>query len=189
MEPGRPSNVSSFYDPRDHRNSFDPYLSHQDPPVGHRPRMDSSTSSAFFSPNRQSQNSADILTGDMGPPGQRGTAGSAGYNRTSFFAPGREAPVKGGTDEQLPLHQGGLAPGGQDEGWDVYADFNNAGPRYSTAFGTNTTAFVHVNMICEPISSIPQIPPDSCWCVKARNPWVRGWHRSCRACYRTCSGI
>ncbi|KAF8515295.1 hypothetical protein JB92DRAFT_2915308 [Gautieria morchelliformis] len=146
MDPSRTSNVSSFYDSGGRRGSLDANyaISHQQPPtmpVGHRPRMDSSTSSAYYNPNRLSQNSADLLTGDMGPPGQRGTAGSAGYNRTSFFAPGREAPVKGGTDEQLPLHQGDLAAGGPDEGWDVYADFNNAGPRYSTAFANKGTGY------------------------------------------------
>ena len=151
MDPSRPSNVSSFYDSQGRRESFDPNhaFSQQPPssvPIGHRPRMDSSTSSAFYNTNRASQNSADILTGDMGPPGQRGMAGSAGYNRTSFFAPGREAPVKGGTDEQQPLqHQGSPGVGGQDEGWDVYADFNNAGPRYSNAFvPPSTTGYVHV---------------------------------------------
>ncbi|KAF6755899.1 hypothetical protein DFP72DRAFT_989966 [Ephemerocybe angulata] len=46
---------------------------------------------------------------------------SAGYNKNSFFNGGREEPLKGGKDEE-------------DEAWDVYADFNNAGPRYSSAF-------------------------------------------------------
>jgi hypothetical protein len=55
---------------------------------------------------------------------------SAGYNRNSFFQLGREEPLKGGRDEEegREMFRG-------DEGWDVYADFNNAGPRYSSAFG------------------------------------------------------
>jgi hypothetical protein len=44
----------------------------------------------------------------------------------SFFDAGREEPVKGGHDEYEQPNEGG---------WDVYADFNNAGPRYSHAFG------------------------------------------------------
>ncbi|KAF9568754.1 hypothetical protein CPC08DRAFT_624866 [Agrocybe pediades] len=51
---------------------------------------------------------------------------SAGYNRNSFFPAAREEPLKGGRDEEA--NEVGDA-------WDVYADFNNAGPRYSSAFG------------------------------------------------------
>lgn len=53
---------------------------------------------------------------------------SAGYNRDSFRQIGRQEPVKGGPDEEQD--------GGEMEAWDVYADFNNSGPRYSNAFGT-----------------------------------------------------
>lgn len=57
---------------------------------------------------------------------------SAGYNGTSFLAAGRQEPLKGGRDEEEGVQQ-------QEESWDVYADFNNAGPRYSTVpFGTGT---------------------------------------------------
>lgn len=54
---------------------------------------------------------------------------SAGYNRSSFLDAGRLEPLKGGRDEEADagLHQ--------DDGWDVYADFNNAGPKYSAGFG------------------------------------------------------
>ncbi|KAF8574224.1 hypothetical protein K439DRAFT_1399184 [Ramaria rubella] len=144
MDADRRSNVSSFYDPRGRGSPFDPnqVLAPHQQPTSHRPRMDSTTSSAYANPNRMSQNSADILTGDMGStPGLRGTAGSAGYNRTSFFAPGRVAPVKGGADERLPLHQADVMPSSQDEGWDVYADFNNAGPRYSSAFAAGDKGY------------------------------------------------
>jgi hypothetical protein len=50
----------------------------------------------------------------------------AGYNRMSYFDAGREEPVKGGYDEVEQPNEGG---------WDVFADFNNTGPRYSHAFG------------------------------------------------------
>ncbi|KAG9017935.1 hypothetical protein FRB90_000117 [Tulasnella sp. 427] len=56
------------------------------------------------------------------------TAGSraAGYREDSYsHQPHAVEPVKGGPDEEM-----GVGPG-----WDVYADFNNSGPRYSTAFG------------------------------------------------------
>jgi len=52
---------------------------------------------------------------------------TAGYNRNSFHLAGREEPLRGGPDEEQDTGEGGV--------WDVYADFNNAGPRYSTAFG------------------------------------------------------
>ena len=52
---------------------------------------------------------------------------NAGYNRSSFFHVGRAEPVKGGQDEEE----------GQNDAWDVYADFNNTGPRYTNAFSQN----------------------------------------------------
>ncbi|KAF8901259.1 hypothetical protein CPB85DRAFT_1439210 [Mucidula mucida] len=52
-----------------------------------------------------------------GPP-----TGTAGYNRGSFFHAGREEPLKGGDEEQ------------GEGGFDIYADFNNAGPKYSSGF-------------------------------------------------------
>lgn len=43
--------------------------------------------------------------------------------------------MKGGRDEEDAAFIGGGNPGQQqDAGWDVYADFNNMGPRYSNAF-------------------------------------------------------
>lgn len=61
---------------------------------------------------------------------------SAGYNRNTFFPAAREEPLKGGADEEA----------GESDAWDVYADFNNAGPRYSSAFGMgqNQAAYVEV---------------------------------------------
>jgi hypothetical protein len=69
--------------------------------------------SSFFAPDRSSM---DHLN----------TRSSAGYNRGSFFHVGREEPLKGGRDEEKNH---------REDAWDVYADFNNAGPRYSSAFG------------------------------------------------------
>lgn len=48
--------------------------------------------------------------------------------------------MKGGRDEEEA----------QNDAWDVYADFNNAGPRYSTAFGQNTQGYV---LICRNVFS------------------------------------
>lgn len=56
-----------------------------------------------------------------------GTRSSAGYNRGTFFPGGREEPIKGGRDEDKDPEN--------PDAWDVYADFNNSGPRYSSAFG------------------------------------------------------
>lgn len=64
-----------------------------------------------------------------------GRSSTAGYNQGSFFHAGREEPLKGGRDEE----EDGRA--GNDGTWDVYADFNNAGPRYSTAFGQAGTGY------------------------------------------------
>jgi hypothetical protein len=52
----------------------------------------------------------------------------------SYFDAGREEPVKGGYDEVEQPNEGG---------WDVFADFNNTGPRYSHAFGlgNNDTSY------------------------------------------------
>lgn len=113
MDYDRKSTVSSFYGGR--RGSFDALNHSQSPdyaPSG-RPRDDTSS----FYADRQTRTSHDMLTGGQ----------SAGYNASSFFAAGRLEPLKGGRDEEEE------APEAQT--WDVYADFNNAGPRYSTAFG------------------------------------------------------
>jgi len=53
---------------------------------------------------------------------------TAGYNTTSYQDMGRQEPVKGGYDEEEAM----------DEPFDIYADFNNQGPRYSTALGSLT---------------------------------------------------
>jgi hypothetical protein len=117
MDPGRKSHVSLYYSGR---RSGDP--SNNDypgnPPPPQRTRYDSD-SSYHNQDVGQPRPSTELLTG--GPK-------SAGYNQNSFFAAGRTEPLKGGYDEEDPL-------GGKNGGsWDVFADFNNAGPRYSTAF-------------------------------------------------------
>lgn len=87
-------------------------------PQPQRTRYDSS-SSYYNQEVSQPRPSTELLNG-----GRR----SAGYNQNSFFDVGRTEPLKGGDDEEEPL-------GGKDGGtWDVFADFNNAGPRYSSAF-------------------------------------------------------
>lgn len=60
---------------------------------------------------------------------------TAGYNSGSYFKAGRAEPVKGGYDEEETV-------GLKDDGFDIYADFNNAGPRYSNAFGHGDAAYV-----------------------------------------------
>lgn len=64
-------------------------------------------------------------------------APNAGYNKSSFFHAGREEPVKGGRDEE---EEGG----GRNAGWDVFADFNNAGPRYSGAVTQNSQGYTQL---------------------------------------------
>jgi len=68
--------------------------------------------SSFLAPTSQSAGDQQLNDNNVS---------SAGYNRMSFLHTGREEPLKGGHDED-------------QQTWDVYADFNNVGPRYSAAF-------------------------------------------------------
>ncbi|KAF9005520.1 hypothetical protein BDQ17DRAFT_1389814 [Cyathus striatus] len=58
-----------------------------------------------------------------------------GYNRNTFFPAVREEPLKGGRDEEPA-----------NDAWDVYADFNNAGPRYSTTayVAQNSQGYIYI---------------------------------------------
>lgn len=114
MDYDRRSAVSSFYGGR--RSSVDALnRDYAAPPSSdHRARRDSSSS--FFNPN-------GTLPRGAAEPAR---VNNAGYNRMSYLDAGRSEPVKGGVDEVERPNEGG---------WDVYADFNNAGPRYSHAFG------------------------------------------------------
>ncbi|KAG9308846.1 hypothetical protein JVU11DRAFT_8606 [Chiua virens] len=118
MEYDRKSTVSSFYGAR---RSID-VLNDVPTPAGQsnilprgaaRPRAESQSS---FYADRQSRTSQDLLNTQ-----------SAGYNASSFFAAGRQEPLKGGRDEEEEA--------GQQDNWDVFADFNNTGPKYSSTFG------------------------------------------------------
>ncbi|TFK90996.1 hypothetical protein K466DRAFT_583221 [Polyporus arcularius HHB13444] len=117
MDNDRKSTVSSFYGGRRSGDALntDFHL----PPGAARPRGDSTSS--FYgldgAGNRYSR--ADPFD-----------TPTAGYNQGSYVAPGRTEPVKGGGDEEAA--------------WDVYADFNNAGPRYSTAFGMGDNGYRQV---------------------------------------------
>ncbi|KAI6015398.1 hypothetical protein PISMIDRAFT_189853 [Pisolithus microcarpus 441] len=123
MDYDRKSTVSSFYGARrstDILNANPPSTDRrgQYAAPSARPRVDSASS---FYADRQSRASHDLLN-------QHGQ--SAGYNASSFFDAGRQEPVKGGVDEEEVVE---AEP--QADSWDIYADFNNVGPRYSTAFG------------------------------------------------------
>ncbi|KAI0931007.1 hypothetical protein AcW1_007125 [Taiwanofungus camphoratus] len=131
MDYDRRSAVSSFYGGR--KSSLDALNADfpSSPPPQQfgqpqRARMDSASS--FYNANRNSLASADVLGG----------AQTAGYNPSSFFHPGREEPLKGGHDEEQSMLSN------NDPGWDVYADFNNQGPRYSTAFVHRDTGYRQV---------------------------------------------
>ncbi|KAA1472153.1 hypothetical protein DENSPDRAFT_163999 [Dentipellis sp. KUC8613] len=105
MDSDRKSAVSSFYGGR--RSSVDALNRDFPSPTMPIPDTRRDSSSSFFTGQHRGGANAGL------PPG-------AGYNRQSYFDAGREEPVKDGQEEA---------------GWDVFADFNNAGPRYSTAFG------------------------------------------------------
>ncbi|KAI9509980.1 hypothetical protein F5148DRAFT_1274975 [Russula earlei] len=112
MDYDRKSAVSSFYGGQT--------MPPPPPTSDQRARRDSSSS--FFNPT-----GAEALPKGAAEPAR---VHSAGYNRMSYFDAGREEPVKGGYDEVERPNEGG---------WDIYADFNNAGPRYSHAFGLGQT--------------------------------------------------
>ncbi|KAF8868671.1 hypothetical protein BD779DRAFT_1614914 [Infundibulicybe gibba] len=118
MDYDRKSAVSSFYGGR--KSSLDA-LNQDFPSPNPVPDQRRDDASSFFNPQRQSRGSVDILN--------NGRTSTAGYNQGSFFHAGREEPLKGGRDEEEEGMRGG-------DDWDVYADFNNAGPRYSTGFGS-----------------------------------------------------
>lgn len=133
MDSDRKSTVSSFYGAR---KTAAPNQDYPPQPTNGRGRDDASS---FFQPDRSSM---DHLNG---------ARSSAGYNRGSFFPAGREEPLKGGLDEEADL-------GNQPDAWDVYADFNNAGPRYSTAFGIGQTKPAYTQL--PPSSSLKDEPFD-----------------------------
>ncbi|PFH54035.1 hypothetical protein AMATHDRAFT_136511 [Amanita thiersii Skay4041] len=116
MDYDRKSTVSSFYGaPKTSLDALNAdFVAH---PPNVRARDDASS---FF--NGDNRMSTDL----------HGPRANAGYNRNSFFHAGREEPVKGGRDEEEEVAQ---------EAWDVYADFNNAGPRYSHTFGQNSQGY------------------------------------------------
>ncbi|KAF9231014.1 hypothetical protein BU15DRAFT_81368 [Melanogaster broomeanus] len=121
MDYDRKSAVSSFYGARrsiDVLNDVPGVPSgnaNQYPRGAARPRAESQSS---FYADRQSRTSHDVLNGQ-----------SAGYNASSFLDAGRQEPLKGGRDEEEEA-------AGTPETWDVFADFNNMGPRYSSAFAS-----------------------------------------------------
>ena len=124
MDYDRRSAVSSFYGGR--RSSVDALNRDYAAPAPSDQRARRDSSSSFFNPD--------------GPGAlPRGAAASrmhsAGYNRMSYLDAGREEPVKGGNDE---------VEGPNEGGWDVFADFNNAGPRYSHAFGLSQSEPTYV---------------------------------------------
>ncbi|KAJ3771313.1 hypothetical protein FB446DRAFT_645457 [Lentinula raphanica] len=122
MDSDRKSTVSSFYGARRGsedalNNDFPSYAPNYPNHAQGRGRDDASS---FFDPDRMSRNLDGV-----------GRASTAGYNRGSYFLAGREEPVKGGRDEE--------EAGGNGGAWDIYADFNNEGPRYSSAFTSSAT--------------------------------------------------
>lgn len=111
------SPVSSYYGGRPSGDALNNDYS-GNPARPPRNRFDSS-SSYYNQDVDRPRSSTELLNG--------GTR-SAGYNQNSFFDAGRTEPLKGGDDEEDPLRGKG------DGSWDIFADFNNAGPRYSEAF-------------------------------------------------------
>lgn len=130
MDYDRKSVGSSFYGGR--RPSADalqrdfPGPGSQYPEYQAHARQDSRSS--FYNPNGPSRASVELLNHP-----------SAGYNSNTFLG-GRSEPVKGGYDEEAAF---------QDEPFDIYADFNNAGPRYSRAAFTSDDGYLYLHWCAE----------------------------------------
>jgi hypothetical protein len=124
MDYDRRSAVSSFYGGR--RSSVDALNREYAAPPSSNPRARCDSSSSGFNPN-----------GTL--PRGAARAHGAGYNRMSYSDAGREEPVKGGNDEVKRPNE---------DGWDIYADFNNAGPRYSHA-GPHIQSLSKRTNVCE----------------------------------------
>lgn len=114
MDADRKSTVSSFYHGRQPSDALTAQVPRTSGGAG-RQRQNRDDVSSFYNPERSS----------IDRPNDSRPIMSAGYNKNSFFQAGREEPLKGGKDEE-------------EDAWDVYADFNNAGPRYSSAFTPQT---------------------------------------------------
>lgn len=114
-DPDTRSQVSSFYGrPSSNMDTLSrqPRAQHADPMSPNTPgvnRRDSTSS--FFRP--EEYGAGEGLNYDS--TNRRG----GGYDRSSYYA--------------LDGPKGDLGTANKDEEWDVYADFNNAGPRYATA--------------------------------------------------------
>ncbi|KAF9489585.1 hypothetical protein BDN71DRAFT_1490877 [Pleurotus eryngii] len=146
MDSDRKSTVSSFYGGR--KSSMDPLGAdfnspvqhYANPPTGVADRARRDSASSFYNPERASRTSMDLLSGQPRPSG--------GYTRETFFPGARMEPLKGGRDEEEAA--------GKESPWDIYADFNNAGPRYSTAFGKQDAAYQQL-----PAASSPKAEYDA----------------------------
>jgi hypothetical protein len=86
-----------------------------------------STVSSFYGDRRPSN---DALRTD---PRVRRDSSSSFFNPGALPPGARNSAVMGNSPPAASYADAGAEEGG--DGWDVYADFNNAGPRYSSAFG------------------------------------------------------
>ncbi|CAE7233934.1 unnamed protein product [Rhizoctonia solani] len=103
------SQVSSFYGRPSSQMNMDSVRRPQDAALNRR-----DSNSSFFRPDEHGP-------GDYDSTNRRG----GGYDRSSYIG--------------LDNPRGDIGAAGKDEEWDVYADFNNAGPRYnSTPFQPDT---------------------------------------------------
>lgn len=114
MDYDRKSGTSSFYGRRSSVDALNRDYASPQFPQGNR----NDSASTFNHPTGPPRSSADAYA----------VQPSAGYNSNSFYDPGRQEPVKAGYDERAF----------NDESFDIFADFNNQGPRYSKAvFGVD----------------------------------------------------
>jgi hypothetical protein len=161
MDPNRRSGVSSYYGDAGARRP-----SHDALAAGHQPQPSTSSlrygdASSPTAPGFDGSVRRDSSATLFNTQPRAGTPGGGGYNQASYSHVGRAEPVKGGWDED---EEAGLTQ--KDEGWDVYADFNNAGPKYSSAYGSQH-AWVFYDSL-SPTQSCSYLAFDT-----DTNPWGR----------------
>jgi len=95
--------------------------------MAHQDRSSYYDKDAPFDPYAQGLYILEVCGSPTDRPAGHARTQSSGYNAASFAPPARQAPLKGGRDEEEPFTP--------EAGWDIYNDFNNVGPRLATAQG------------------------------------------------------
>lgn len=138
MDSDRRSNVSSFY--RGRKDSFDALTTSgapQQQPIPPQQQQEGRPSLTMTQPGYGGDN--DGRSSFYGREAQTRPSLSGPRGQQQQQQRGSYQPAAGEEEGFNPYREGPLVhspPGnGEEEGWDVFNDFNNTGPRYSDAFG------------------------------------------------------